>query len=170
MYHNGWRGDHSETGSSPLVPNLYPPNMNHQMEQTHSVPGIQFVNHQQQQFLSPHHNSLNPHLLHHPPPFFQHHSAPQQHHPAPNPDLSTTLAQLAAGQQELFESLRNLSVRVDSANHRSVDQLAAGLENINLGRQPAPHLAVPQPHIPVQPSRVSSPSEGHCARDPNRLV
>lgn len=135
MYHNGWRGELSEADSSPLVPHLYhqpssesaayPPTEPNQYHYTHhqrmqNQPHMQFV-----------HPSPHPHLLHNPPPLFQHHSAPQ-------PDFTSTLAQLAAGQRELFETIQSLSVRMDSATRSAaptVDQLTSGLGNINLGRQ-----------------------------------
>lgn len=157
MYHNGWRGDSSEADSSPLVPHLYhqpssdpatyppaDPNYTHyNHHQMHNHPQMQFVHPNQNQF-------SHPHLLHNPPPLFQHHSAPQ-------PDFTSTLAQLAAGQRELFETIQSLSVRMDSASRSAaptVDQLANGLSNINLGRQNLGRQD--PPHLP----RVSNQQTG----------
>lgn len=184
MYHNGWRGDHSEADSSPLVPNMYPQgnsdqNIYHHPEQNQQHPGLHYTQTHQQHYPPVNqHLHPNPTLLHNPPPLFHHHSAPQ---PVPHIDLSSTLAQLAAGQQELFESLRNLSGRMDLANRQAqptVDQIASDLGGINLDRQNPPHLSRPQPsnqhnlnaRIPNLSSRISSPSEGHYARDPSRLI
>lgn len=107
-------------------------------------------------------------------------------------DISSTLALLAAGQHELFETMTNLNARIESVQRQPihpVDQLAEGLNNINLDRHQPPHQAPilsnrappPRTHQPymsnvqpqlanVQPSRVSSPSEGHYARDQRVMV
>lgn len=176
MYHNGWRENHSEATSSPLVPNLYEsyhpdPHTYHSTDQISLVQAHQY----QQGYLAPPQHQYA-HLNHQPPPMFQHHSAPQA-------DFTSTLAQLAAGQRELFETLTSLNARIDSVQRQlvlTVNQLTNGLNNINLDRHAPPHQTptvaqvppprVPQSYQPVQPSRVSSPSEGHYARDPNRIV
>lgn len=177
-YHNGWRGDHCKAESSPLVPNSYhtsgaDPNMHHEGEHIHDDPGVPYSHHHQPQHLPP--NQLMHHqLLYNTPPFFHHHSVPL-------PDLTSTLGQLAAGRKGLFNSLQNLSTRMDSV-HRQNDQkfvqLAMGLGSINLDREGPPHL--PSIHIPrlgnipvhvtYQPSRMSLPSKGHYVRDHVKIV
>lgn len=82
--------------------------------------------------------------------------------------------------------MNSLNAKIDSVQRQpvaSVEQLTNGLNNIDLSRQEPPHQTqqppqpqrpyparVPQPHHNLHPSRVSSPSEGHYARDTNRLV
>lgn len=180
MYHNGWRENQSDANSSPLVPNLYvnhypDPNVHHSTDQ---IPQVYHHQHHPSHSL-PQQNQYS-HITHQPPPLFQHHSAPQV-------DFTSTLAQLAAGQRELFETMNSLNVKIDSVQRQpapSVEQLTSGLNNINLDQQAPPHhmpqqfphqpqtypARAPQPSQNVQPSRVSSPSEGHYARDTNRLI
>lgn len=179
MYQNNRRGDHSETPSSPLVPNLYANNI-FDPAKYHSTDQIPTLSHPGQI----HNQCLHPpqhpytHLSHQPPPLLKHHSAPQI-------DISSTLAQLAAGQRELFKTMTSLNARIELVKRQPahpVDQLTEGLSNINLDRHPPPHqvpasrfhqpyATTAQPQFPnIQPSRVSSPSEGHYARDKNRPV
>lgn len=80
--------------------------------------------------------------------------------------------------------MTSLNARIDSVQRQplpTVDQLTSGMGSINLDRSAPPHQIptsaanqqpprVPLPYQPAQPSRVSSPSEGHYARDPNRLI
>lgn len=131
-----------------------------------------------------------PNLSQHPPPLFHHHSAPQPDITEVLSQLTAGMAQLSVGHRELFASLNNLNSRMNTHQPLgpaipTVDQVTEGLGGIDLGRQQAPHLN--RSHIslpihsatprdirpsyappPVMPSRISSPSEGAYARDPNR--
>lgn len=112
----------------------------------------------------------HPHLLHQPPHLFQHHSAPQL-------DLVATLNQLSEGKKTLFDSIKEMNLRMNSSQNQPssmIDQLTTGLKDINLEREKAPHLTRgplvggPTPVTRHQNiSRTSSPSKGHYARDPD---
>lgn len=130
-------------------------------------------------------------------PTTSHHPQNSQHYPTPvitqpanhTMSLEETMASLAAGQTLLVESLSRLLTRLDnhSSPQRTVDDLAAGIGNINLDRHIPPHQcfnARPQSETMNRPTghgeRPSyapmaqqnyisdSPSEGAYARDPLR--
>lgn len=136
--------------------------------------------HLQQIFHYPHHlqQQHNPQfsLIHMPSQMHSQQPQPQtQPPPLPHLDLAQTLTQLADGQRELFETMRSLNAKIDSAGKTpitSIDQLASNLSGINLNKQAPPHQNMSNPNSrpayvlrhPV-PSRVSLLSEGSFSRD-----
>lgn len=191
MQSNVWReGSQSETSSS-FAQNLYSQNV--QEQALNQFSGYNPLTHYPPQYPIQGHHPYNPNLPHHPPPIFHHQPPPLfHHHSAPQPDILETLAQLSAGQKELFASLNNINSRINTQQQvnapvASVDQLTEGLNGINLNRHPPPHTDHLRPtfqpthaaptllkpsYIPTTtlPSRISSPSEGAYARDRDRKL
>lgn len=170
---NIYRDTHRSNTSSPLIP-MFPQNPSIIHTHHHSQPNL----HHPQQFQQPMQNAPYLHVQN-PHQHQQHHLPPS---PLPHLDLANTLNQLSQGQRELFESIRTLNSRMeanDRPNINPIDQLTSNLGGINLNRQQPPHRShsrnvqhSPRPSYapPPGPSRVSSPSEGAYARDPNRRL
>lgn len=103
--------------------------------------------------------------------------------------LEETMASIAAGQSLIVESMSRLMARLEESSPRqhAVNDLTAGIGNINLDRSAPPHQQFPTQgrttdsvrplrnqerasYAPAPPGnyRLDSPSEGAYARDPTR--